>query len=549
MYSNITLFIYELIHAGIKIWVKDSEIKLFVPEKASFSDQQKAFIKNNKNSIISCLESNNVYSKDYEILILDNKLSQPILSFGQERLWFIERYTGGTNAYNIPMVFKLSINTKLDILEKSIKSIVSRHEILRTLIKEDNEGNSYQLVLDNEEAFLEIFTIHKVKDKSTLDKILGQEINHIYDLSKECPIRVRLYKLFNCNNKGLNKSTKINNEQNITECYLSILVHHIAFDDWSSVIFLKELQAYYCYYYKNSIGIKTEINLPKLSIQYKDFALWQKSYISGDRLNQQINYWKSKLKDHQTLHLNTETYNPNEINYIGQNSYFELSSELSIALRKLAQELEVSLHSLLLSGYYLMLRAYSNQDDIVVGMPVANRHYSLIKDSIGFFVNSLALRIKINPEASIKEFIQYVGDEVVAAQLNQDLPFEKIVEELKIEREKNKNPIFQVMFAVQSFNKELPRTSLLKSDDNSNLAYLMSTYEEATEMHNVAPFHISTFINDSDTKLKGVFNYTTSLYTKEIVNRFINTYKKVLKKLVSMYRYKKIKLRYLVSNI
>ena len=155
------------------------------------------------------------------------------------------------------MLFKLFNNPRLDILETSIKSIVSRHEILRTLIKEDNEGNGYQLVLDDKEYPLEITKI-VVTNHAQLDQELGTQVNHIYNLSNEYPIKVYLCELTNSN-------TKSNSEY-----YLSIVIHHIAFDGWSVDIFSRELQAYYHYYLDQSQGLEANLDLPKLSIQYKD---------------------------------------------------------------------------------------------------------------------------------------------------------------------------------------------------------------------------------------------------------------------------------------
>jgi SAM-dependent methyltransferase/acyl carrier protein len=256
------------------------------------------------------------------------------LSFAQERLWFIEKYEEGTNAYNIPMVFKLLDNTRVDILESSIRSIVTRHEILRTLIKEGAEGSGYQLVLDDKEYPLEILNV-VVTDHMQLDLELKKEVNHVYDLTKEYPIKVCLYKL-------INNSTKNN-----TEYYLSIVIHHIAFDGWSTDILFRELQVYYKYHLAQSQGLETNLNLVDLDIQYKDFALWQRNYLSGDRLDKQLNYWKNKLSGYETLNLITDKPRPSQIDYSGKDLYFELDENISIALRELAKELKVSLYSLL----------------------------------------------------------------------------------------------------------------------------------------------------------------------------------------------------------
>ena len=326
----------------------DSNINFAVIFKYNTVNKVSYYLKNNTDDKI-IIETSKI-----------NKAEEQLLSFAQERLFFIENYETGTNAYNIPMVFKLSNNMKLDILETSIKSVVARHEILRTLIKEDNEGHRYQLVLDDKEHPVEIIKI-KVINQVQLEQELKKSVNYVYDLSNEYPIRICLYELKN--------KIKGNN----AEHYLSIVVHHIAFDGWSSEIFLRELYAYYNYNWEQLKGLNPTLSLPDLSIQYKDFALWQRSYVSEDKLEKQLSYWKNKLSGYETLNLITDKIRPAQVDYVGQDIYFEIDEDVSVDLRELAKEFSVSLYSLLRAGYYLMLRSYSNQNDIVVGATIANQ--------------------------------------------------------------------------------------------------------------------------------------------------------------------------------
>ena len=518
-FDSILIFIYHLINNGIKIWVENEKIQLFVPNSSIFTVKHKNFINRNKIKILNCLKDNQIYSvKQNDILILKTKSHKSRLSFAQERLWFIERYEEGSNAYNIPIVFSLFNDIKLNILENSIKSVVHRHEVLRTLIKENSHGRGYQFVLNDKEHPLEIARL-EVKDQLELDKAIRKEINHIYDLSTDYPIRVSLYKIINNN---------ITDNNDNGRHYLIIVIHHIAFDGWSLDIFLKELQEYYSYYLDQVNGIESKLNLPDLSIQYKDFALWQRSYLSRNRLEEQLNYWKKKLDGYETLNLISDKPRPSHINYEGRDIYFEIDEDTSKCLREVAKELKVSLYTVLLSGYYLMLRIYSNQDDIVLGTAVANRHYSQIENLIGFFVNSLVLRTKINSKNSIKEFIQNLGNEVVEAQLYQDLPFEKLIEELKVAKDTSRHPIFQVMFGIGSFGDELSNSV---SKKGANLINLLEPYKTESSSYNVAKFDLSTFIDDSNSCLRGGFNYATSLYVEATVERFIETYIEILRQI------------------
>ncbi|OYX94161.1 MAG: hypothetical protein B7Y76_10960, partial [Sphingobacteriia bacterium 35-40-5] len=259
----------------------------------------------------------------------------------------------------------------------------------------------------------------------------------------------------------------------------------------------------------------------------KDFALWQRSYLSGERLEKQLSYWKDKLNGYETLNLITDYSRPSKIDYRGSDIGFELDEATSNSLKDLAKALNVSLYSLLLAGYYLMLRAYSNQSDLVIGSPVANRHYSQIENLIGFFVNTLALRVEVDSNLLVKDFIQHIGKEVVSAQFYQDLPFEKLVEELGIAKDTSRHPIFQVMFSVQGFG------SKQFSNQRSELLQTYTLSSNAS-LYSAAKFDITTIIDDSQTTLRGSFNYAVSLYKEETIFSFIETYTEILRQFVEL---------------
>ena len=508
--SNFISQIYNIINQGVILKLVNREIKILIKANVEKKYKEKVinFVKQNTEILCSILSLNNNIL-DSKIPILKCVTNNVALSYAQERLWFIEKYEGGSNAYNIPMVYKLSKEVDLGILQRSVKGLISRQEILKTIIKEDKEGNGYQLLLDNESP-LSIKEI-EVSNKDELDKKLSKDINYVYDLSKEYPIRICLYKL----------------DQ---EYYISIVIHHIAFDGWSIDIFLKEIGEYYRYYLEIKAGIKSELSLPELTIQYRDFAIWQRSYLSGERLKKELRYWKEKLGGYETLNLITDKTRATQIDYRGNDVYFKVDKETSDSLREVAKELNVSLYTVLLSGYYLMLKGYSNQDNIVIGTPVANRHYSQVEELIGFFVNTLALRIDIDSKELVGELIGRIGREVVSAQLHQDLPFEKLVEELNVEKDTSRHPIFQVMFGVQGFVKDVIN-KVKKNEITSDLRDLLTTYRSKDSLYKVAKFDLSTFIDESGEELEGVFNYATGLYEEGTINSFKETYCNILRQI------------------
>ena len=496
MNFDILSFIYKLLNKGIKTWAENHNIQLFVQDGILLTEYEKDFIKKHKKEIFQYLSNNNILSKEVKTVILKAGTNKGPLSFAQERFRFIEKYEGGTYAYNMPMLFKLSNLIDINILEKSIKSIVDRHEILRTVIRENANGESYQEVLDIPQEIKQIIS-NSIEE---FEQKLDIEVDYIFDLSREYPIKVNIHYV------GAEK-------------YLSIVIHHIAFDGWSLDIFLRELLEYYKYY----ANMQYNLSLKELPIQYKDFALWQKNYLTEELLAEKLKYWRDKLDNYEQLNLVTDIPRPEHINYRGKYINFELGKELSDKIRNISQELGVSLYSVLLSAYYLMLRVYSNQNDIVIGTPAANRHYHQITNVIGLFINSLALRIEIDPHMTIKNFIKLVSHEVKEAQMHQDLPFEKLVDELKIPKDSTRHPIFQVLFSIENFGNVIKQNRHVDDLDS-----ILEPWDSSIGIHKTAKFDISTFIDDSQDILRGTFNYATSLYKAKTIRRFIQTYVQIL---------------------
>jgi amino acid adenylation domain-containing protein len=257
--------------------------------------------------------------------------------------------------------------------------------------------------------------------------------------------------------------------------------------------------------------------LRPLSFQYKDYALWQRSYLSGSVLEGQLSYWRGLLSGYPTLGLVTDKVRPAQVSYAGSELYFELDQGLSDGLRQQAQLLNVSLYSLLLSGYYLLLRAYSGQDDLVVGTPVANRHHAGSQELIGFFVNMLALRHQVDGELGLHAFISGVGKLVQEGLSHQDLPFERLVESLGVAPDSSRHAVFQVVFGLQGF---FGRPS-------SEVSELFVPYQPQ-DMEVAAKFDLSLHMDDSGPELVGTFNYATSLFEQGTVQGYMDTYKHIL---------------------
>lgn len=407
-----------------------------------------------------------VHSKQLEARkqLFDEETDQ-VLSYAQERLFYIDQLEDGSQAYNIPIVVTLAPNVDIEKLEWSIRKVINRHEILRTII-----SNDHQKVLD-----VDIEITHNQIENS-------KYFAYRFDISKEIPIKINIY---------LNE--------------LSINVHHIAFDGWSTNIFLNEVTAYYY-----------EQELPELEIQYKDYARWQRTFQNEDYLKEQKSYWVDKLSGYEALDFPTDYSRPTEFDYKGQELVYKLRSGLMSELEDLAKNYKTSLFTVTLTAFMILLSTYSNQKDIVLGTPIANRHIKGTKDLIGFFVNTLVLRSEINPDMSIGKLIRQNTKQITEAQEFQDIPFESIVQALEIESDLSRNPIFQIMFGFQD-NVDLIDSRNLYQSVNDNLS-LGSTKFDLSVMHR---------------KDQIEFTYATSLFKKETINGIAKTYETILNQMVA----------------
>jgi natural product biosynthesis luciferase-like monooxygenase protein len=484
--------VYKFIEQGVIFNLADGNVKVMLKKSTSEETRNdvRRFLASHKDKLKTLLAINN-NTLSSSPLILKSNDNASMLSFGQERLWFIDKYEQGTAAYNVFYKFKLPDFVDIAFLTASFLKVIERHAILRTLIREDEEGIGYQEIIDL--ATMPFLIEHRLqKSISCLKSELAKEAKYIFKLDTEYPVRVAIYFV-----------------EETREYFLSLVIHHIACDGWSVDIILRDL---HWYYYQRT-------DLPNLAIEYKDFAIWQRSYLQGKRESEQLSYWKSQLANYSPLNLQTDKIRPSHFDYQGDNIYFEIDSLVSHTLRELAKQCKTSLYTVLLTGFYLLLRAYSGQDDIIIGTPLANRHYQQIENLVGLFINSLVLRINTNSQVKVNELIQHISNKVMEAQFYQDLPFEKLIEELELPRDTTRHPLFQVMFTVQGFgsNHQYDETkqSILQNCEHS------IDYSEAK-------YDLSLYIDDSKENLTAHFNYATSLFEAKTIQRWIKTYQYIL---------------------
>jgi amino acid adenylation domain-containing protein len=353
------------------------------------------------------------------------------LSYAQQRLWFIDQLEGSNSTeYNMPSALRLRGELDMQALHRALDTIVERHESLRTHFTEI-ESQPVQIIEPPSPFHLKMENLSGLSEDAQRERVLAamrQEWDQPFDLSRGPVLRVKLIKL---------------SEQ---DHILLRTFHHIVSDGWSVGVFSREFMLLYEAFHEGR-----ENPMPPLSVQYADFALWQRAWLDEDALARDLAYWKKQLEGiPEQLELPKDRPRPAMQTYSADVCDARLSASQVAALKQLTQEHQSTLYMTLLSAFAVLLHRYSGQDDIVVGSPIANRQEAQLEQMIGFFVNSLVMRVRLNPELAFTDLLSLVRSTALEAYQHQDVPFERLVEELSPERSLNRTPIFQVVFAVQN---------------------------------------------------------------------------------------------------
>lgn len=438
------------------------------------------------------------------------------LSFAQQRLWFLNQLAPDNPFYNVPAAIRLSGYLDLGALKQSFNEIVRRHEALRTTFKEV-EGQPVQVTASQLHLVLPVIEVQAAstqEQEAIARQLANEEARYPFDLSTDSLLRVKLLKL------------------NDTEHVLLLTLHHIVADGWSLSVLIRELGTLYA-----ALSQGQESTLPELPIQYADFAHWQRQWLQGDVLKKQLTYWRSQLKDITSLDLpsiSTASQNysrPSIPTYRGTTHPFQLPADLTKALEALSQQEGVSLFMTLLAAFKVLLHRYTRQDDIVVGSPIANRHHSELEGLIGFFVNSLVLRTNLSGNPTFRDLLGRVREVALGAYAHQDLPFEKLVEELDPDRNLSYNPLFQVAFALQNApmqQLELPGLLL------QPLSFDPETTRFDLEFHLWQQSHgLSGLWQVECEGLSGFVAYSTELFDRPTITRMLGHFQTLLEGIVA----------------
>lgn len=425
------------------------------------------------------------------------------VSFAQQRLWFLDQLDPGNTIYLMPTALRVTGPLDVPLLERSFNDLVRRHEALRTTF-EAIDGEPVQVIAPELKLPLPIVDLRDRPEGSEEEvrRLATQEAQKPFDLSRGPLLRISLFLL----------PAQEGNPAHL----LLVTMHHIVSDDWSMALFFKEWVILYEAYCAGRPS-----PLAPMSIQYADFALWQRRWLQGPALEEQLSYWRRQLdRLPPSLNLPTDRPRPAVQTYAGGVHRFRVASELTRQLLALSRKEGVTLFMTLLAAFKVLLHRYGGDRDLSVGTPIANRNRVEIEGLIGFFVNTLVLRTDLSGNPSFVELLKRVRKVCLGAQAYQDLPFEKLVEELHPARDMSHNPLFQVMFVLHSVYFEEPRIPGLGI---ANVQGIRKT----------AAFDLTLHMAEVGGEMEGWFEYNADLFEEATLCRMEAHFRNLLSDIVS----------------
>ncbi|HEY0171322.1 MAG TPA: amino acid adenylation domain-containing protein [Pyrinomonadaceae bacterium] len=410
------------------------------------------------------------------------------LSFAQQRLWFLEQLEPD-GPYKVPAAFRLRGRLNVAALEQSVNEVIGRHEVLRTTFAEV-EGRPAQVVAPRLTLSIPVEDLSRLTEAERAESV-RRTAAHLgrrpFDLGRGPLVGVALVRLTE------------------DEHLFWFLMHHIVSDGWSIGVLVNELSAAY-----EAFDAGRRPELPELPVQYADFAVWQRGWLRGEALARQIKYWKERLGGNPpALELPTDRPRPPVQSYRGALLTRLVEPGLTALLKELARREGVTPYMLLLAVFKTLLRRHAGQEDIVVGTPVANRNRTELEPLIGFFVNTLVLRTDLSGDPTFRELLGRVREVTLGAFAHQDVPFEKLVEELQPERDTSRTPLFQVMFSLQNAPPPPPRMGGVE----------VSPFEDEAA---VSLFDLSLDVTERADGLLCVLEYNTDLFDGSTAGRMLD---------------------------
>ena len=488
---------------GVKLWVDGERLRYSAPKDA-LTPELNAELKANKAQLIEFLRT----AKSLEPptappltrVARDRELP---LSFAQQRLWFLDQLEPNSALYNIPYAVQLNGTLEPAALERSVNRLVQRHESLRTCFPA-NDGQPAQVIAPPRPFTLALEDLTSLPDElrgAELRRLLEDEARQPFDLSVAPLFRLRLFRL---------------NEQ---EHVLAVTMHHIISDGWSMGVITRELGALYTADTRGEPPPLTE-----LPVQYADYAAWQRAWLQGEVLDEQLSYWRRQLAGAPpVLELPTDRARPPVQSHRGSRVTLQLDAETTRSLKALSRKHNTTLFITALAGFQALLSRWSGETDVVVGTVVAGRNKPETEAIIGFFVNTLAIRTDLSGDPTVAELLARTTEVCLSAYAHQDVPFEKLVEELGIERDLSRAPLIQVTLVLQNTPEESLEMSGLQLRNVARVG--------GPGLTGAAKFDLSLTLNEQRGEIEGTLDYNLDLFEPETIRRMARQFERVLRAL------------------
>uniref|UniRef100_UPI0036DC5A5C non-ribosomal peptide synthase/polyketide synthase n=1 Tax=Photorhabdus sp. RM322S TaxID=3342825 RepID=UPI0036DC5A5C len=417
------------------------------------------------------------------------------LSFAQQRLWFLAQFEGVSETYHIPLALRLRGQLDIAAWQQALDTLFARHEALRSVFVAIDGQPQVELLPATSGLPMKKYDLRNAPDGDTqLASLSAQEANALFDLAGGPLIRSALVQLAN------------------DEHVFLLTQHHIIFDGWSVSVLMRELNTLYTAFLAGQPD-----PLPPLTIQYPDYAAWQRQWLSAERIQSQSDYWRERLVDAPVLlDLPTDRPRPLEQSFAGNILPISLDAELTQSLKRLSEQQGVTLFMTLLAAWATVLSRLSGQEDLIIGTPSAGRSRQEVESLIGFFVNTLALRMDLSGAPNVAELLARVRQTALAAQEHQDLPFEQVVEIVQPPRRLDHTPLFQVMFAWQN-------------NENTEWRLPGLMVSPADQLIDIAKFDLELNLSEVDGRIVGYLNYATALFDESTIKRYMEYLHTVLR--------------------
>ena len=500
MSSNLSSFLKRLRERGIKLRLEQAQLRYTAP-KGALDHSLLAELRARKAELVEFLAAareSNDSPLPAEIPRASRDAPLP-LSFAQQRLWFLDQLEGPSATYNVPAALKLQGKLDVAALQRALRGAVARHDTLRSRFFARDGVPCQEIVASLEWEM----ALEDLRDLPASER--DAEVSRLARFDAEYPFKLDCVPLF--------RATLLRLDEH--EHVLLLCMHHIIADGWSIGVLAREVSVLYFAHHEGHAP-----GLPPLRVQYADYAQWQQSWLKGEVLERQMDYWRQQLANLPTLlELPVDKPRPQLQSFRGGSLPVRLNTELSTRLKQFAQTHDATLYIVLLAAFATLLMRYSNQDDIAIGSPIANRRHRDIEGLIGFFVNTLVLRVQFPDNLNFLELIEQVRRTALEAYAHQDVPFEHLVNALQAQRNMSHSPLFQAMFVFQNAPMgplELP-----------GLTLTLLEIETRT-----AKFDLLLSLEERGDGIRGYWEYNGDIFTRASMQRMLHYFENLLRALL-----------------